>query len=63
MNCVEYRHGDTITIKPYTIHRMEAVEDSLYIESSTNELIDPRSLHLTKLLSAAVIATRNPKSD
>jgi len=36
----EYVFGDTITIKPYTIHRMEAVEDSLYIESSTNELWD-----------------------
>jgi quercetin dioxygenase-like cupin family protein len=36
----EYVFGDTITIKPYIIHRMEAVEDSLYIESSTNELWD-----------------------
>jgi len=36
----EYTFGDTITIKPYTVHRMEAVEDSLYIESSTNELWD-----------------------
>jgi mannose-6-phosphate isomerase len=36
----EYLPGDTITIKPYTIHRMEAIEDSLYIESSTNELWD-----------------------
>jgi mannose-6-phosphate isomerase-like protein (cupin superfamily) len=36
----EYYFGDTITIKPYTIHRMEALEDSLYIECSTNELWD-----------------------
>lgn len=36
----EYSFGETITIKPFTIHRMEAVEDSLYIESSTNELWD-----------------------
>jgi quercetin dioxygenase-like cupin family protein len=36
----EYTYGETITIKPYTIHRMEAVEDSLYIEASTNELFD-----------------------
>jgi quercetin dioxygenase-like cupin family protein len=36
----EYVFGDTVTIKPYIIHRMEAVEDSLYIESSTNELWD-----------------------
>lgn len=40
MKCGVYIHGDTITIKPYTVHRMEAVEDSLYIESSTNELWD-----------------------
>ena len=36
----EYSSGETITIKPYTIHRMEAVEDCLYIECSTNELWD-----------------------
>jgi len=36
----EYVFGETVTIKPYTIHRMEAIEDSLYIESSTNELWD-----------------------
>jgi hydroxymethylpyrimidine pyrophosphatase-like HAD family hydrolase len=38
--CNEYNFGDTITIKPYIIHRMEAMEDSLYIECSTNELWD-----------------------
>jgi mannose-6-phosphate isomerase len=32
--------GDFITIHPYTIHRMEGIEDSLYLESSTNELWD-----------------------
>jgi mannose-6-phosphate isomerase len=36
----EYTFGETITIKPYTIHRMEAIEDSLYLETSTNELWD-----------------------
>ena len=36
----EYSSGETITINPYTIHRMEALEDSLYIECSTNELWD-----------------------
>jgi mannose-6-phosphate isomerase-like protein (cupin superfamily) len=40
IKCLEYNYGDTITIKPYTIHRMEALEDSLYIECSTNELWD-----------------------
>lgn len=35
-----YNIGDTITIRPYTIHRMEADEDCLYIETSTNELWD-----------------------
>lgn len=32
--------GEHITIEPYTIHRMEGVEDSYYLESSTNELWD-----------------------
>ncbi len=32
--------GEHITIKPYTIHRMEGAEDSYYLESSTNELWD-----------------------
>ena len=32
--------NDTVTILPYTIHRMEGVEDSYYLESSTNELWD-----------------------
>jgi hypothetical protein len=36
----EYRFGETVTIAPYTVHRMEAVEDSLYMETSTNELFD-----------------------
>lgn len=40
LTCREYHFGDTITIQPYTVHRMEAVEDSLYIETSTNELWD-----------------------
>ncbi len=35
-----YTTGDTITIDPYTVHRMEAVEDCLYTETSTNELWD-----------------------
>jgi mannose-6-phosphate isomerase len=36
----EYNFGDTITIQPYIIHRMEAIDDSLYLETSTNELWD-----------------------
>ena len=35
-----YEFGETITIEPYTIHRMEAIEDCLYTETSTNELWD-----------------------
>lgn len=36
-----YSCGETITIKPYTIHRMEAeLDDCLYLETSTNELWD-----------------------
>jgi mannose-6-phosphate isomerase-like protein (cupin superfamily) len=32
--------GDYYTIPPFLIHRMEAIVDSLYIESSTNFLDD-----------------------
>ena len=32
--------NDTITILPYTIHRMEGIEDCYYLETSTNELWD-----------------------
>jgi len=32
--------GDTITINPLTIHRMEGIEDSVYLETSTIELWD-----------------------
>lgn len=32
--------NDNITIEPFTIHRMEGIEDSYYLESSTNELWD-----------------------
>jgi mannose-6-phosphate isomerase-like protein (cupin superfamily) len=37
---LEMNIGDTITIEPYTIHRMEGIEDSIYLETSTNELHD-----------------------
>jgi mannose-6-phosphate isomerase-like protein (cupin superfamily) len=40
LTSTEYICGDTITIKPYTIHRMESIEDCLYLETSTNELWD-----------------------
>jgi len=40
LECKEYQEGDHITISPYTIHRMEGVEDSVYLETSTNELWD-----------------------
>ncbi len=36
----EYGPGETVTIEPYTIHRMEGVEDSVYYETSTTELWD-----------------------
>jgi mannose-6-phosphate isomerase len=35
-----YKPNEYITIEPYTIHRMIGVEDSIYIETSTNELWD-----------------------
>jgi len=37
--------GDTITITPRIIHRMEGIEDSYYLETSTNELWDVVRLH------------------
>jgi mannose-6-phosphate isomerase-like protein (cupin superfamily) len=36
----EYLSGETVTIHPYTVHKMEASEDCLYLETSTNELWD-----------------------
>ena len=35
-----YKSGDTITIEPLLIHRMEAVEESVYLETSTPEIDD-----------------------
>jgi mannose-6-phosphate isomerase len=35
-----YRSGDTVTIPPGLIHRMEGVEDSVYLEASTPEMDD-----------------------
>lgn len=35
-----YRAGDTITIPPGLIHRMEGVEESVYLEASTPEMDD-----------------------
>ena len=35
-----YTAGDSITITPGTVHRMEGVEDSVYLEASTAEMND-----------------------
>ena len=35
-----YTKGETITISPGEIHRMEGVEDSIYLEASTPEVDD-----------------------
>jgi mannose-6-phosphate isomerase-like protein (cupin superfamily) len=35
-----YRSGDTVTISPGIIHRMEGIEDSVYLEASTPEMDD-----------------------
>lgn len=35
-----YRAGDTITISPGLIHRMEGIEDAVYLEASTPEMED-----------------------
>jgi mannose-6-phosphate isomerase len=34
------KSGDSITIKPFEVHRMESIEDSVYLEASTPELDD-----------------------
>ena len=36
----DYKEGEYITIKPYTIHKMMGISDCLYLETSTNELWD-----------------------
>jgi mannose-6-phosphate isomerase-like protein (cupin superfamily) len=35
-----YTEGESITISPGVIHRMEGVEDSIYLEASTPEMDD-----------------------
>ena len=35
-----YTEGESITISPGVVHRMEGVEDSIYLESSTPEMDD-----------------------
>lgn len=35
-----YKSGESLTINPGIIHRMEAVEDSVYLEASTPEMED-----------------------
>ncbi|MFC1680197.1 cupin domain-containing protein [Pseudomonadota bacterium] len=35
-----YKAGDSITLEPGKIHRMEAVTDSIYLEASTPEMRD-----------------------
>jgi quercetin dioxygenase-like cupin family protein len=35
-----FLQGETITLVPKVIHRMEAVEDSVYLEASTPEMDD-----------------------
>jgi len=35
-----YSDGESITISPGVVHRMEGVEDSIYLEASTPEIDD-----------------------
>lgn len=35
-----YTEGESITLQPGVVHRMEAVEDSVYLEASTPEMDD-----------------------
>lgn len=36
----DYEEGEYITINPYTIHKMKAMTDCIYLETSTTELWD-----------------------
>ena len=40
LNSKIFEKGESITIKPKIIHRMEAIEDCVYLESSTPEIND-----------------------
>ena len=40
-----YTAGESVTLLPGLIHRMEGVEDSIYLESSTPEMEDVIRLH------------------
>lgn len=43
---IRLQETETITIKPYILHRMSAeIDDCLYLESSTNELWDIKRIH------------------
>jgi mannose-6-phosphate isomerase len=35
-----FESGESITLLPGVIHRMEAIEDSIYLEASTPEMVD-----------------------
>ena len=37
---IELKPHEYITLKPFIVHRMEALEDSVYLESSTPQLED-----------------------
>ncbi|HJZ23214.1 MAG TPA: hypothetical protein VJ201_02055 [Candidatus Babeliales bacterium] len=40
-----YGPNETVTVEPKMIHRMEAIEDSIYLEASTPEIDDVIRLH------------------
>ena len=40
LTCEIFEKGESITIKPKIIHRMEAIENCVYLESSTPEIND-----------------------
>tara|TARA_B100001248_G_C27304684_1_gene418844 strand:- start:371 stop:709 length:339 start_codon:yes stop_codon:yes gene_type:complete len=40
LNAKIYLSGEFLTLNPGQVHRMEAVEDSIYLEASTPELDD-----------------------
>ena len=40
LTACEYSAGESVTLSPGTVHRMEGIEESVYLEASTPEMDD-----------------------
>jgi mannose-6-phosphate isomerase-like protein (cupin superfamily) len=58
-----YEFGETITVDPYTVHKMRAIEDCLFLEGSTNELWDVVRLEDSYGRVAGSAATEGHEND